>query len=445
LPFIGVALELGRDTLGFLRRTAQTYGDIASLPLGSQRMILVSHPALIEDVLVTQGRIFPKEDITQMRNSTDYLLFGTGLLTSNGDFWLRQRRMAQPAFHRQRIASYAEAMVRHTQQMLAQWQPGQELDLHEAMMEVTLHIVAETLFGADTTADAQAIGQALGTVMDVSADTVGQPFQIPTYIPTPNNLRFRCAVNRLDAIIGRMIQERRASGEDRGDLLSMLLHARDEDGSGMNDKQVRDEAMTLFLAGHETTALALSWAGYLLATNPAVMTRLRTELTTVLQGRPPTLADLPQLPYTGLVLKETMRIYPPAWTLSTRSASQTTTVGGFQVRQGDLVMLSPWVTHRDPRWFAEPELFRPERWEDGLEQRLPRFAYFPFGGGQRLCIGQSFAMMEATLILALLCQRYEFSLLPGQQIIPQPSITLRPQYGVRVRLKAVQRGDRVTG
>ncbi len=436
LPLLGEALSFGRDPLGYLSAAARTYGDVVRIPFGTQHFTLVAHPAQIEEVLVTQSRGFPKEDIEQLRGTLDYLLFGTGLLTSNGDFWLRQRRLAQPAFHRQRIAAYAQVMVAHTEQMLARWRPGQSFDLHDEMMALTLQIVAETLFGADTGSDTATIGRALGVVMDISADTLGQPFQPPVSWPTPSNLRFRRAVAELERIIGRIVAERRASGEDKGDLLSMLLHARDEEGNGMSDRQVRDEAITLFLAGHETTALALSWTFYLLGQHPAAEARLAAELASVIGERAPTMEDLPRLPYAGLVLKESMRLYPPAWTLSMRQAAEETTVGGMRIPKGETVMLSQWVTHRDPRHFAEPERFLPERWEDGLEGRLPRFAYFPFGGGQRLCIGQSFALMEATLIIAAIMRRFKVELAPGWRATPQPSITLRPKEGVRVTLRA---------
>jgi cytochrome P450 len=405
------------------------------IPVGPKAVVLVTGPAQVEEILVTQSRRFPKEDIEELRHTIDYMLFGTGLLTSNGDFWLRQRRLAQPAFHRQRIDAYGEAMVAHTERMLTRWRPGQSLDIHDAMMELTLGIVAETLFGAATDADAATIGAALGVVMEISADTLAQPFPIPTWLPTPGNLRFRRAVRRLETILNRIVSERRASGEDRGDLLSMLLHARDEEGRGMSDKQLRDEAITMFLAGHETTALALSWAFYLLGQHPEVEQNLAAELAAVLGDRAPTLDDMPKLRYTGLVLKEVMRLYPPAWTLSMRLATSDTVIGGYKLATGNLVMLSPWVTQRDARFFPEPLRFHPERWADGLEQQLPRFAYFPFGGGQRLCIGQSFAMMEATLILAAIVGRYRVELEPGWQATPQASITLRPREGVRVTLR----------
>jgi len=435
LPLIGEAIPFGRDPLGYLTAAARRYGPVVRIPFGNVTFVLVSGPAEIEEVLVGQSRLFPKEEIEQLRHTTDYLLFGTGLLTSNGDFWLRQRRLAQPAFHRQRIAGYGQAMIAHTEQMLATWRPGQTLDAHEAMMGLTLNIVAETLFGTTAAGETEQIGKALGVIMDVSAQTLGQPFPLPTWLPTPTNLRFRRAVRSLETILSRVVAEQRASDVDRGDLLSMLLHARDEDGSGMSDRQIRDEAITLFLAGHETTALALSWAFYLLGQHPEVERKLAAELADVLGARAPTLDDLPQLRYTGLVLKEVMRLYPPAWTLSMRVASADTVVGGHQIAKGSLIMLSQWVTHRSPQLYAEPERFLPERWADGLEGQLPRFAYFPFGGGQRLCIGQSFAMMEATLILATIVGRYRLELAPGWLATPQASITLRPREGVRVTLR----------
>lgn len=435
LPLIGAALQIGRDPLGFLTRAAREHGDITRIAFGPSDLYFFAHPAQIEEILVTRNREFPKENIERMRHTTDYMLFGLGLLTSGGEFWLRQRRLAQPAFHRQRIAGYAEAMARHAQELIAPWRPGQTLDIHTAMMDVTLRIVTETLFGVTAADDAAVVGEALGVVMDVAADQLGQPVPIPTYVPTPANLRFRRAVRQLDAVIAKLIAERRASGEDRGDLLSMLMHARDDDGGAMTDKQLRDEAITLFLAGHETTALALSWTFLLLGRHPEVDASLAAELREVLGGRAPSMADLPRLTYTSMVLRESMRLYPPAWTVSTRVAAQATVIGGFRVPAGAPVMVSQWVTQRDPRWFPEPERFSPERWADGLEGRLPRFAYFPFGGGPRLCIGQSFALMEAALILATIAGRYRAEVVPGWTVTPQPSITLRPREGVRVTLR----------
>lgn len=241
LPLVGSALAIGRDVLGFLTRTARDYGDVTRIPFGPGAFYFFAHPEQIEEILVTRNRDFPKEDVERIRHTNDYLLFGLGLLTSGGEFWLRQRRLAQPAFHRQRIAAYADAMTHHTQELIAAWRPGQTLDIHDAMMDVTLRIVTETLFGSRSAADTATVGEALGIVMDVSAEQLGSPIAIPTAIPTPGNLRFRKAVRRLDAVIGRMIAERRASGKERGDLMAMLMQARDDDGAAMSDKQLRDE------------------------------------------------------------------------------------------------------------------------------------------------------------------------------------------------------------
>jgi cytochrome P450 len=432
-PLIGSAPQFGRDPLGFLLTCARTYGDVVRLKFGRQSAYMLNHPDQLEEVLVTNNRNFCKEPIMP-RHTLEGALFGAGLVTSDGAFWLRQRRLAQPAFHRKRIESYGETMAVYTDRMLAGWRDGQSLDIHEEMMQLTLEIVAKTLFDADVTGDAAEVGAALNEMMHSIAGQLGQPFQIPTYIPTPGNRRFVRAMRRLDALIADIIRRRRANGADTGDLLSMLLQAHDDDGSGMTDQQLRDELVTMFVAGHETTALSLSWTWYLLAQHPEVEARLVEELGIVLGGSAPTLADLPRLRYSEMVLKESMRLYPPAWMLSGRIAVEDCRLGGYHVPAGTMLVLSPWVTQRDGRFFAEPERFLPERWEDDQEKRLPRFAYFPFGGGSRMCIGQAFAMMEAKLLLAAVAQRFRLDLRPGQTIVPQPSITLRPKHGVKMTL-----------
>lgn len=261
-------------------------------------------------------------------------------------------------------------------------------------------------------------------------------FSIPERIPTPGNLRFRRAIRYLDALIYNIIQRRRANGEDTGDLLSMLLGVRDkETGEGMSDRQLRDEVMTIFLAGHETTANALSWTWHLLASHPEVEAKLHEELGETLAGRPPSVADLPRLRYTEAVVTESMRLYPPAWAFG-REALEDCEIGGYRVPAGTQLIMSQWVAHRDPRYFDAPEMFRPERWESGLSERLPRYAYFPFGGGPRLCIGRSFARMEAVLLLATLAQKFRLRHVPGEYIAPQPSVTLRPKNGMRMVLSS---------
>jgi cytochrome P450 len=322
-------------------------------------------------------------------------------------------------------------MVAYTERMLAGWHSGETRDLHADMMRLTLEIVAKTLFDADVAGQAREVGDALEEGMQTFVRRWKSIYPLPEWIPTPNNLRIKRVARRLDTILYRIIQERRASGEDRGDLLSMLLHAQDEDDGGrMTDKQLRDEAMTLFLAGHETTANALSWALYLLTSHPEVEARLAAELRDVLGGRSPTVADLPRLRYTEMVVTEAMRLYPPVYAFG-REAVQACTLGGYHVPAGMTIVMSQWVMHRDGRYFDNPEKFLPERWADGLAKRLPKFAYFPFGGGPRLCIGNGFAMMEAVLILATVAQQFRITLVPDHPVVPRTTVTLRPAHGIK--------------
>jgi cytochrome P450 len=411
------------------------YGDIVGIRVLNFRNIFVNHPDLIEEVLVTHPRRYVKGRVLRANRH----VFGEGLLTSEGDFWLRQRRLAQPAFHRAQIASYAETMVRYTQRMLESWRGGEERNVHQEMMRLTLRIVGKTLFDADVARDAQDVGKSLELLLELGANFRRTLF-IPHWVPTPANLRIKREIRFIEGILYRIIGERRASGRDTGDLLSMLLHAQDEDGSRMTDKQLRDETITLFLAGHETTASSLSWTWWLLAQNPAVEAKLHGELDEVLGGRAPSLDDLPRLPYTGNVITESLRLYPPAWGLA-RVVIEDHELGGYPIRKGMGVAVAQWVVHRDTRWYDSPEEFRPERWENDFIKRIPRFAYFPFGGGPRQCIGNAFALMEATLILATIAQRYRLRLVPGHPVVPLASITLRPRYGVRVLLESRQSGS----
>jgi cytochrome P450 len=362
------------------------------------------------------------------------LTLGNGLLTSEGDFWRRQRRLAQPAFHRERVASYAGAMVAFAERMLTTWEDGQVRDVQEDMMQLTLEIVAKTLFDADIAGDAAAASAAMETLLRCFTARVNHMIRLPEHWPTPANFRLHRAVRRLERILFAIIAERRASGEDRGDLLSMLLHAQDEDDGGrMTDHQLRDEAMTLFMAGHETTANTMAWVWFLLANHPQAEARLHAELDEVLGGRSPGFDDLPRLAYTEMVVTEALRLYPTVWLLG-REAIEPCEVGGYPIRVGTTLYMSQWVIHRDPRWFDDPREYRPERWADGLAKRLPRYAYFPFGGGPRICIGNSFAMMEATLLLATIARRFRLALTPDATVTPLPTMTLRPDGGVKVRL-----------
>ena len=418
-----------RDPLAFLPEAVRTYGDVIGLRFLKFRIYFVNHPAVIEDVLVNQARKFGKGRVLKANKR----LFGQGLLTSEGDFWLRQRRLAQPAFHRTRIASYAVAMVDYAARLTDSWKDGEQRDIHAEMMRLTLQIVGKTLFDVEVNQEVQQVGHALEALMELNSD-FRRLMLVPAWLPTPTNVKAELAIRRLDKIIYRIIAERRATGSDKGDFLSMLLNAQDDDGSRMDDHQLRDEALTLFLAGHETTAVALSWTWWLLAQHPEVEAKLHDEINSVLAGRLPTLEDLPSLRYTERVVTESMRLYPPAWGMA-RMALEDTEVGGYRLRKGSGVTVAQWVVHRDPRWYDSPDEFRPERWEGDLAKRLPRFAYFPFGGGPRQCIGNSFAMMETILVLATIAQLFRFRIVPEHPVVPIASITLRPRYGIKVLLQ----------
>jgi cytochrome P450 len=407
-------------------------GDIVDLRFPSLKTVLCSHPSDIEDVLVTRNKLFIKDVfVRDLRR-----VVGEGLLTSEGDFWRRQRRLEQPAFHRERLQSYAAQMVASGERSALALHAGEVLDLHEHLMHLTLDVVTRTLFSSDVGSGAASVGAAVDAIMDHYANPLVQLVSSYHRLPLPGNRRFREAKRRLDAIIYPIIAQRRADGgEDRGDLLSMLLTAQDQDGTRMTDLQLRDEVMTLFLAGHETTANALAWTFFLLSNSPEVDARLGDEIRTVLGGRAPGLADIPRLAYVEHVVTESMRLYPPAWAIA-REAIEPLDLRGFHIAKGTQVWISQWVAHRDSRFFDDPDVFRPERWADGLAKRLPKFAYFPFGGGPRFCIGNAFAMMEATLLLATLAQRFRFEVAPGARVVPYPSITLRPRYGLEMRVLA---------
>ena len=356
---------------------------------------------------------------------------GEGLLTAEGDHWKRQRRLAQPAFHHAKIESYAAVMTGYAARMQEKWRDGEELDIHQEMMELTLRIVVRTLFGVETE-DTESISRSLSAVMRNSS---GIRLILPgifRWLPLPGTRQLRNGVAELDRTVFRIISQRHAGGAESDDLLSMLMTARDEDGSQMDDRQLRDEVMTFFIAGHETTALALSWAWVLLSRNPQAERRLHEELDAVLSGRPPELSDLPNLPYTECVVKETMRLYPPAWAIA-REAAESFDLAGYRIPKGANILMSQWIVHRDPRFFPNPEVFDPDRWSAGAA-KLPKFAYFPFGAGPRQCIGTAFAMMEAVLLLASIAQNFQAKVRANAAIEPVPGFTLRPKDGVPVTL-----------
>lgn len=428
--------DFHRDRLGFMSRCARDYGGVVKLRFGPRRVFLVNHPDAIEEVLVTHSRCFIKHFALRLNP----LVLGNGLLSSEGDFWLRQRRLVQPAFQKNRIAGYGAVMVEYAERLTAGWAAGETRDILVEMMQLTLEIIAKTLFDAEVAGQAQAVGAALRVLQENFLARFSSLVPLPLKVPTPRNLRMRRAVRRLNEIIYGFIRQRRESAGDRSDLLSLLLHARDEaDQSQMTDQQLRDEAMTLFLAGHETTALSLAWTWYLLALHPDVETKLRSEFHTVLGGRAPTVADLPQLRYLEMIVLESMRVYPPVYVIG-REAIEACEVRGYHVPVGTTLLMSQWVVHRDPTYFPQPEEFRPERWADGLAQRLPKYAYFPFGGGPRICIGNTFAMMEIMLVLATIARRFRFTIVPDHPVVPWPSFTMRPKQGIRAVLTPVDSG-----
>jgi cytochrome P450 len=418
--------DFRRGRLDFLTHCARTYGDMVKLRFAHRRIYLVCHPDLIEEVLVGNSKHFIKHFALRINP----MVLGKGLLTSEGDFWLRQRRLIQPVFLPSRIASYAGTMVSSAQRMLATWQAGEQRDIHEEMMRVTLEIAAKTMFDAEVGGDSHAIAEAMEVMQLNFLARFNSMVPTPLWIPTPGNLRARRAVRQLDAVMYRIIAERRAQKTDRGDLLSLLLRARDEsDGAGMTDKQLRDEAMTLFLAGHETTALVLSWTWYLMAQHPDAERTLWAELHTVLGGRTPRVDDWPKLKFTERILLESMRLYPPAYLIG-REAIADCVIGGYEVTRGMTILMPNWVVQRDPRFFDEPDAFRPKRWGEERIKSLPKFAYYPFGGGPRICIGNQFAMMEMVLLLATIAQQFCFRMPPGATVTPLPTFTLRPTPGV---------------
>jgi cytochrome P450 len=437
-PVAGHLIGFRSNPIQFLMRMAREYGDLPYFRVASLNIYLTNHPDLVREVLVAQQANFIKSRALQRAK----ILLGEGLLTSEGQFHLRQRRLVQPAFHRDRLAAYAAVMTDYAVQMRERWTAGATLDISTEMMRLTLAVVGKTLFSADVGSEASEIGAALTTVLKMFRMLLMPFSEYVEKLPLPAMRRFELARNRLDETIYGLIRERRKTGEDLGDLLSMLLLAQDEEnngenGSGMTDEQVRDEALTLFLAGHETTANALTWTWYLLSQNPDCERRLHQEIDSVLAGRAPEFADLPNLRYTEMVFAEAMRLYPPAWAIG-RMAKAAFELNGVKIAAGSICIASPYVTQRDPRWFPDPQRFDPERWTPEARDSRPKFSYFPFGGGARVCIGERFAWMEGALLIATLAQKWKLRLDPGQRVEPLPLITLRTKYGMRMRTEPRQ-------
>ncbi|MGZ5021961.1 MAG: cytochrome P450 [Chthoniobacterales bacterium] len=422
----GAALyAMRRDPLDFFTRLAREHGDIVRFRLGDHEhdLYLLNHPDYIKEVLVTQDRRFTKWFAVERLKE----VLGEGLFVSEGEFHLRQRRLSQPAFHRERIASYADQMVSLAVRLREKWQPDTVLDVCREMNWLAMMIVSSTLFGANVESDAEEIRDALSEILDQFERSI---------LPTADREDFENALSRLDAVIYRIIQERRATGEDRGDLLSMLLLAQDTEGDGgrMTDLQVRDEAMTIFLAGHETSANAMSWTWYLLSQYPEVENQFHEEVDRVLEGRRAQIEDVAALQLTGQIFAEALRLYPPLWATG-RRAMEECQIGDYTIPAGSVVILSQYVTQRDPRWFPEPNEFRPERWTAVARLERPRFSYFPFSAGSRACLGENFAGVEGVLCLATLAQKWKLRVVPDHPIALQPQLTLRARHGIKMRIE----------
>ena len=424
---LGSAREFARDWPGHMERCAREFGDICYYRFLHVPICQITHPDQIEQVLVRQSANFHK--------SRDYgalkFILGNGLLTNEGASWQEQRQLIQPAFRHENILAYGEIMADSTARHLARWEDGEARDLHQEMAELTLDIVSKSLFGTNAAHLAHEVGEEIAAVMERFQAMAALSFLLPANFPIPKTPRVLRSKKKLDGVVLSMIRDRRKNKTTGEDLLQRLLDAQDEAGRQMSDEQLKDEVMTLFLAGHETTANALTWTWYLLAQHPQAEQALGREIDRVLAGHAPTLGDLPRLPYTEMVVKDSRRVFPPAWGFG-RLALEEFELDGYRIPAGTNIFITQWLTHRDSRFFPDPLRFDPERWrEDPVRKgKIPRFAYFPFGGGPRVCIGAGFAMLEAALLLATIAQRYRFTLAPNAKVTPLFSVTLRPKCGL---------------
>lgn len=436
---MGIApfLAMRRNPLPYMEELHQEYGDMVCYRPPGRQVFTLFHPEMTQDMLVTHARNHRQGRVMQRSRS----VLGNGLLTSEGSFHLRQRRLIQPAFHRQRIVGYGQAMVDYAERHQQRWRSGEVLDVHQEMMRLTLAIVGKTLFDTDVEQDSTEIGRALHTFMHLFKFAVLPFSEYLEKLPIPPVLRMRKARATLDKIIYRFIEERRTSQEDRGDLLSMLLAAEDTETGGATDRmdndQVRDECVTLILAGHETTANALTWTFFLLAQHPEIAERLKSELDQVLGTRPPAPEDYPNLKFTEMVFSEAMRLYPPVWGVA-RTVVEPYEAFGTVFPKNAILLTSQWITHRDPRWHPNPLRFDPERWTPQARASRPKFSYFPFGAGPRQCIGESFAWMEGVLLLASIARRWKFSVVTETRVELLPLITLRPKHGMKLRAEKIK-------
>ncbi|ARU59150.1 MAG: cytochrome P450 [Pseudomonadales bacterium] len=431
-PILGSISEFAADTLSFLTDTTNTYGDVVYFKLGHLPTYLVTDPVLVKEILLTQHTKFIKNSFFWRHFRG---IFGKGLLTNEGQPWRVQRKLAAPAFQHKRIATYVDYMVQFTRETQQQWQDGATLDIHDEMMRLTADIVAKALFDASMATDGQALLDAVHVIEAQIPIRMARPFVFLDYLPLKSNRAYQKALQTIEQEINRFIQHHRDQPGQRETLLSMLMEACYEDGSAMSDKQLRDEVITLFLAGHDTTAITLSWTLYLLSQHPECKARVQHELETVLQGNAPTMSDLADLHYLRNVIKESMRLFPAAFVFG-RESVEDVQLGPWKIPKGTTVLVSPWVSHRSEKYFANAQSFEPDRWTEDFEKnQLPRYVYMPFGGGPRVCIGEGFAMMEAQTLLAILLQSFEFEYAGDEKPKPFASITLSPAAGMKMRLR----------
>ena len=430
----GSVRQFRAGLLNFLLETAREYGPLASFRIGPRRVFLASGHDLIEQVLVTDAKHYIKHFGARAFKP----VLGNELVTSEGAFWRQQRKLVQPAFVKARVQSYVPAMVELTNQMLNAWTSGKRVQIDFEFEALTSKIALKTLFDLDDHGDRQRFDGVLKLAFDLMNARLRRIIKLPLWMPTPANLRLQRAIAELDRTVQGFIASGRSRQHHGNDLLSRLLLAQHEDGRPMSDRQLRDEAMTLYLAGHETTALTLAWSWYLLSQHRRVEEKLVSEWQRVLRGATPAAQDLQRLPYTAAVIAESMRLFPPVYVIG-REATTELELGGYRVKPGYTVLMSQWVNHRDQNYFPDPEEFRPERWQDGLAKRLPKFAYYPFGGGQRICVGSTFALFEATIILAAVGQHYQFTVDPDAVIDIKPQITLLPANGIPTTLECRSR------
>ena len=430
--FFGELRSFNDDSLAYLETLTADYGDFAAARFGPFWLYFINTPELIREVFVTKASAFHKTLNTKRSLQG---INHPNLFSGDGDYWKRARKLAQPAFHTKRINNYADIMVQFTERMVRNWDGKDTLEIDREMANVTMNVVVKTLFDVDLHDETSDLQQAMLNMFSIIDHRIQRVIQIPGWLPTKENQTLADANEVMQRRIGGIIEDRRTSGEDKGDLLSMLLLSQDEEnGDGLNNTEVYNEVLALFAAGHETTAGTLTWAWYLLSQHPEYAEALHEEVDRVLGGKPATLENLKELTLTEQIIKETLRLYPAAWAIS-RQAVEETEIGEYPVQKGTIMVASPWTIHRHPDYWENPDEFRPERFNAENEPNIPRYAYFPFGGGPRICIGNAFAMMEAQLILATVAQHYSLKLDPAQVVEPERRFTLIPKYGMKMLLE----------